>query len=186
MSYICATEIQIYMFYKFNEESLQFEKVKLVRWASLVFVAITTCSSFIPIGTRTITNKVEMEPELTLTINKDEFSQEKLKQQIKDLNIAHGDIVFAQFKLESANFKSKMFKENNNFAGMKMASQRPTVAVKLLNNHAYYDNWRDCVIDYALYQAAYLRGLSRSQYIEYLSSNYAEDPNYINKVLKLI
>jgi uncharacterized FlgJ-related protein len=85
--------------------------------------------------------------------------------------------VFAQAVRESG-FKSAIFNENNNMFGMKQAVSRPTTSIGTNRNHAMFENWRDCLIDYSLYQAAYLSHIkTEAQYYEYLKS-YAEDPNY--------
>jgi uncharacterized FlgJ-related protein len=116
-----------------------------------------------------------------------EFTPEKLKAYILELNIRFPHIVYAQALLESGEFKSHIFKENNNFFGMKQAKQRPTTNKGTENGHAYFVNWRDCVVDYAFYQAAYLNDLrSESEYFEYLGQNYAEDPGYVGKLKKII
>ena len=123
--------------------------------------------------------------EITKIIIKDEvpFTEENLKNLLLELNVRFPHIVLAQAKLESGNFKSHMFLENNNIFGMKEAKRRPTTNKGTQNGHAYYENWKDCVIDYAFYQAAYLNNLrNEAQYYQYLSASYAEDPRYIGKV----
>ena len=127
----------------------------------------------------------EQSEEINNIIIKDEvvFSEDNLKNLLLELNVRFPHIVLAQAKLESGNFKSHMFLENNNIFGMKEAKRRPTTNKGTQNGHAYYENWKDCVIDYAFYQAAYLNSLkTEDQYYQYLSASYAEDPKYISKV----
>lgn len=116
--------------------------------------------------------------------------QDSIKQFIKSMNISHADIVYAQAVLESDNFKSKIFLENNNMFGMKEAMVRNTVALGTKNGFAYYKSPLHSVIDYALYQATYYhdgnRRVSRQVYLERLAKNYASDPNYIRKLNKII
>jgi flagellum-specific peptidoglycan hydrolase FlgJ len=70
--------------------------------------------------------------------------------------------------------------------GMKEAKRRPTTNKGTQNGHAYFESWKDCVIDYAFYQAAYLNSLkTEDQYYQYLSASYAEDPNYVTKVRQM-
>ena len=88
--------------------------------------------------------------------------------------------------IESGNFTSNLFKQNNNMFGMKEAKQRPTTALGAENNYAYYEDWQSCVEDYALWQSAYGRGLTDKQYLELLGSVYAEDSLYTNKIKNLI
>jgi uncharacterized FlgJ-related protein len=124
----------------------------------------------------------------TLIINSEHtFSQSKLKQYLVELNVKFPHIVFAQATLESGNFKSSLFLENNNLFAMKVAKRRPTTNKGENRGHAYFNSWRECVVDYAFYQAAYLNELrTEEQYLEYLRSNYAEDPNYYSSLTKIL
>lgn len=109
------------------------------------------------------------------------FSKANLKRLIYILKIQHPDIVFIQAQIESANFKSKIFKENNNLFGMKMPERRKTVAIGINRGHAKYSSWQASVIDYKLMQKRYAHNKSRNQYFVYLRK-YAQDPNYVNKI----
>jgi hypothetical protein len=113
------------------------------------------------------------------------FSKENLARLIYTLKIAHPDIVMAQAIIESGNFKSKIFKENNNLFGMKMPEYRKTTAIGINRGHAVYRNWRESVIDYALWQGKRARYSTTNQYLRRLRS-YAADPNYITKIKKRI
>lgn len=115
----------------------------------------------------------------------DTFSVEKLENYIEELNLQYPEIVMAQAIIETGNFKSTIFRENNNLFGMKVAKIRPTTNGGEQYEHAYYTTWRESVLDYALYQSRYLCGLSKEEYLQYLS-NYAEDSTYIFKIKKLI
>lgn len=118
--------------------------------------------------------------------------QDSVKQFIKQMNLNHPDIVYAQAVLESGNFTSNLFINNHNIFGMKEPLVRNTVALGTRNNYAYYKNWQHSIIDYALYQSTYLvggrhyRSLSRQSYLEFLARNYASDSNYISKLTKII
>lgn len=106
---------------------------------------------------------------------------------MRECGVMHPDIVYAQSLLETGGFKSHIFRSNNNLFGMKVARSRPTTAKGENNGHAYYDHWTKSVIDYALYQSAFLRKFKKeSDYMDYISANYAEDPVYISKVRKIV
>jgi uncharacterized FlgJ-related protein len=131
------------------------------------------------------------EETKTIIINEfdkqNEFSVDKLKDYISELNIKFPHIVLAQSQIESGHYKSRIFKENNNIFGMKQARQRPTVSKGTENNHAYYENWKQSVQDYAMYQAKYLSRLrTENEYLSYLGQSYAEDPNYVSKIRHII
>jgi uncharacterized FlgJ-related protein len=127
------------------------------------------------------------EARLIVMREDNEFSKEKLKEYILQLNIKFPQIVLAQAELESGNFTSPIFKENHNFFGMKCAKLRPTTNKGENKGHAYFDTWRDCVVDYAFYSATYLNDMrSEAEYLDYLRQNYAEDPTYVDKLKQII
>ena len=104
---------------------------------------------------------------------------------ILSLNIQHADIVLKQAILESGHFQSRIFKENNNLFGMKVARQRPTTATGEQHKHAKYDSWKLSVIDYALWQTKYCHNLTKNEYLEYLQRVYSTNKNYV-KYLQMI
>jgi hypothetical protein len=135
-------------------------------------------------------NSIEYITEETRTLilnQENQFSESALKKYIADLNIRFPRIVFAQAKLESGHFKSDIFRENHNLFGMKVARRRPTTNKGENRGHAYFDSWKESVLDYAFYQSAYLFDIkTESQYLEYLKLNYADDPGYYAKLLDLL
>lgn len=114
-----------------------------------------------------------------------DFSEEALISLMKRLKIRHIDIVISQAKIETGNFKSKVFIENNNLFGMRFPGNRVTLAKGENLKHAVYDNWQESVIDYAIYQSTYLRKYSRSEYLKFLELNYAENKNYVSLINKI-
>ena len=116
---------------------------------------------------------------LNLEREKNRFSEAKLIELIKNLNIKHPHIVLAQAKLESGNYKSKIFKQNHNLFGMRQAQVRVNTAKGTSLNHAYYENWRESVYDYAFYQCRYLSDARTEQeYFAALDASYAEASKY--------
>ena len=116
----------------------------------------------------------------------DVFSEEKLKEYILELNLRYPDIILAQARLESGNYKSPAFKRQNNIFGMHVAAQRPTLAKKGRGKLAHYDSWRDSVVDYAFLVADRMRKLdTREEYYAYLNAFY-DEPGYSKKLLKFI
>ena len=110
------------------------------------------------------------------------FSEIELVHYLEELKVKYPDIVYAQAKLESGNFKSALFKLNNNLFSMKAIGNRPTTSIGSRYGFAYFKTWRDSVLDYVIYQCLYLRDKSYEEYLHYLDTVYAEDPNYINKI----
>lgn len=120
-------------------------------------------------------------------IEDSEFSQEALVKFLKETNIRFPHIVLAQSILETGKYRSEVFVMNHNLFGMKQAYIRPTTALGTSIGHAYYNNWKESVYDYALYQAAYLKNIkNEDQYLEYLGSNYAEAEHYVRALKRII
>jgi uncharacterized FlgJ-related protein len=182
------------MLYYYDKKSLEYRFAKkplIITIVSglIIISALVVTSSFLLVDKK-VEKKIKnnpniidisaMEPEEVIVVvnNVDEFSEEKLKDYILELNIKHPDIAFAQARYESGNWGTnpgaKMFGTNNNLFGMKCATSRTTTHQGEQHGHAYYSHWRMSVIDYAMWQDAYARDLkSREDYIAYLKRVYA-------------
>ena len=115
------------------------------------------------------------------------FSQDALVEELKRLNVRFPHIVLAQAILETGYYESRIYNENNNLFGMKQARARATTALGTQLGHAYYNDWKESVVDYALYQAAYLNKLrTEKKYLSYLDRNYAEAKNYDKALVQII
>lgn len=177
------------MYYKFNKETLLFEKSKVTNTILLglgVFVGLSLILGF-TVKPKDKIQTLSQEEKLIVIREYNEFSETKLTEKIKQLNFRYPHIILAQAKLESGHFKSTIFLENNNMFGMKEAKLRANLARGTNRAHAYYDSWQDCVLDYALYYSTYLYKLkTEGEYFEYLRQNYAEDPTYVQRLKEII
>ena len=177
------------VYYKFNKESLVFQKTKISSKLLLgigISIGILSVLSFKP---KQITSNKYLSQEEKIIIIKEynEFSEEKLIKKIKELNFRFPHIVLAQAKLESGYFKSTIFLENNNMFGMREAKLRANLAKGTNRSHAYYDSWQDSLLDYALYYSTYLYKIkTENDYFEYLRQNYAEDKSYVKRLKQII
>ena len=177
------------MFYKFDSESLTFEKIKLNKIyfnTGIIFIL----ALLLAYGVGRITKIYHLEPyeKEILLVNMDHppFSEDELIDLMKELNIKFPHIVLAQAKLESNNYSSNIFRHNHNLFGMREAKQRITTALGTKRKHAYYQDWTKSVYDYGYYQATFLNKIkTEEQYLCYLGNSYAEDPNYLLKIKKL-
>ena len=177
------------MYYKFNEQTLLFEKTKVSKTV-LVGVGVAV-GLLLTLGfTTNPANKVKSlstEEKLIVVREYNEFSEGRLIEKIKQLNFRFPHIILAQSYQETGHYKSGIFLENNNLFGMKQAQIRVTLAKGTNRNHAYYDSWQDSVNDYAMFYATYLSDLkTEGEYFEYLKQNYAEDPTYVQRLKALI
>lgn len=176
------------MFYKFNQDTLEFQRVKPTTYIKgiLVVLAILVTIGF-NTSPRPVLNNLSQEEKLIVVREYNEFSQAKLVEKIKELNFKFPHIILAQSYQETGHFKSTIFLENNNLFGMKEAKLRSNLAKGTNRGHAYYEDWQSSVVDYALYYSTYLSDIkTEGEYFEYLRQNYAEDPGYVQRLKKLI
>lgn len=84
------------------------------------------------------------------------------------------NVALAQFKIESAHFKSKICIENKNLAGIR-TSQSSYVKGKK-NDHCVYNTYRDCIKDYVLIQ---------NKYLKKIDGRYAEASGYVELIKRM-
>lgn len=96
-------------------------------------------------------------------------------------------LLFAQTWHETGDFKSEVFKDNNNLFGMRHPSIRPTRSQGSRHAHAIFKNHYDSVYDYFLRQKNFnIPNVEDSSYIiNTVASGYAEDPAYSTKWLNV-
>jgi hypothetical protein len=180
------------MIYYYSREAYRY--IKVPTYSLFVFVLIIFGLGFF-LGRKTV--KCEKTP-LVITFIEEvmpdapDFTDSTLKVFIKQLNIKYPDVVYAQTLQETHRHKSRLFKDNNNLFGMKKAGKRPQLFSGMKHGHAEYKDvylagWQLSVIDYALYQAAFGKGLNKEEYLNYLNkSGYAEDSGYVQKIKRLL
>lgn len=174
-----------------NKHTLRPEPITTKRILLVIlFMTSVYGTSFFTIGYhqgRQLINSLTDEEKLIIVQEFNEFSEEKLVSKLKELNVKFPYIILAQAKLETGNFSSRIFKENNNLFGMREAKQRITTAIGTENNHAYYHSWQESILDYAFYQCRYLSNITtEEQYFNYLRQSYAEDTMYTNRLQTII
>jgi flagellum-specific peptidoglycan hydrolase FlgJ len=120
-------------------------------------------------------------------VDHDTLGVENVWNYIHQIGIQHPHIVYAQFQLESGSGNSFQAVAQNNLFGMMVPSNRIFVGFPIIGtNYAGYINWKMSIIDYAFWQVTYAYNLTEEEYLLKLDSIYAEDPDYINKILILI
>lgn len=101
------------------------------------------------------------------------------------------EIIMAQFIIESGSGTSQVASNARNFYGMKYIGTkgRPTLQIPHMNFSGYgmYLNWQHSVLDRVLWDDHVFNKTmpTRAQYLDKISRTYAEDPNYINKLLPI-
>lgn len=179
------------MIYKYNKNKLVFEKVldQILIKGSIIVLLVSLITGIIGynLGKGILLANVSPKEKVIVINRLDPFRVDSLKSYLEQLNVKFADIVYAQAQLETAGFNSNIFRQNNNLFGMKQAMRRTSTNKGEQFGHAYYDTWRESVLDYALYQCKYLSDIkTREEYLHYLKQNYAEDPNYYIKLLNIL
>lgn len=178
------------MFYKYDNEFLVWKKDWKKFKISIGVVGLLIVGSFV--GGRYAKFQVldDFEKEiliLDLQNERNKFTQEKLVDELKRLNVKYPHIVMAQSILETGHWKSQVFKANHNLFGMKQANIRINTAKGTNLNHAYYENWQESLYDYAFYQCRYMSGVkNEADYFLALDASYAEAGGDYSKALKQI
>lgn len=173
-------------FYKRNED-LSFTSIKA--WGVLPLVGL--CLFAMAFGGYFIAHQIQeqIKPKVvidTVFINTDtlEFTPENLKMVIKELGIHNPDVVYKQAVLETGNFKSRIFLENNNCFGFKVFPRKwEGVQMPFQNrSHLVFKNWAESVEQYKLWQEANFTDKDYARHL--IKKGYAEDPNYFSKITK--
>lgn len=117
-----------------------------------------------------------------------EFTPEVLMKTLKDSGIFFPDIVWSQSALETGNWTSKIFVQNNNLFGMKQARRRPNTATGTRGGHATYQDWLASVKDYKLWQKSFKidSNTTRERYYALLGRVYCKTPGYVTHVKKIV
>lgn len=93
------------------------------------------------------------------------LNETNLKEELAKNNIPHANIVLAQAKLESGNFKSDLVRTHQNIFGLKKG-----------NRYRRYSHWAECVKDYKKCISDRYDG---GNYYVFLNRiGYASHPNY--------
>jgi flagellum-specific peptidoglycan hydrolase FlgJ len=103
---------------------------------------------------------------------------------------SNAEIVFKQAKLETAHFKSGIFKRANNLFGMKYSTKRKNTASGFiladLGKVATYRHWTCSVDDYLIWQNTQMPKFYTGDYYQFLElAGYATNERY-NEILKRI
>lgn len=108
------------------------------------------------------------------------FSEAAFKKYLKQIRIKYPETAFAQAKLESSNFTSKLFKNNNNLFGMQVAQKRVKTCERHPGVYAKYTSWKLSVLDYAFFQRELCVGSKEDLYSKL--NKYSKDEEYIKKI----
>lgn len=173
--------------YKYNPNTLEYKQIpylyNIFKTVALIFGATLLLGGKTPLKTEYITDT----ESVILVQDHNDFSEEKLIEKLKELNFKFPHIVLAQAKLETGTYSSKIFKENHNLFGMKEARVRLNLAQGTQYGHAYYNDWEDSVLDYALWYASYAsKCKNEKQLYKLLDRQYAEADQYVSSLKHIV
>jgi hypothetical protein len=173
------------LFY-FDKENCRYEPIKTRGYILGIGALAVTFSLGWVSNTKTISRIFHKRID-TVMVHTEKFSEGALVELLMDCNVKYPYIVLAQAKLESGNFTSKIFKQNNNMFGMRKARRRITSSQSEKNTYAYYDSWKECIYDMGMWQNTFVCNVSSEDgYFRILQEKYAEDSTYVSKLRKII
>lgn len=107
-----------------------------------------------------------------MTLSANAQTKAEVERELQRQRVPHADIVLAQARLETGNFKSRRCREDKNLFGMKRGKR-----------YAKYRRWQDSVADYKeRISSRYKNG----DYLLFLKRiGYASDVNYSRKVAEI-
>ena len=142
-----------------------------------IIVSVLLCTIGLLFSSSTIKPTIERE-YVTVPIDKLELNKDNFFLVCKIYDIKFPEIVYAQARLESGNFKSKLFQNKNNFLGLYNSR---------IKDFYEFDHWTDCLLGYRdLLQFKYNGDEHHETYYKFLKElPYAMDPEYIQKVRKI-
>ena len=154
-----------------------------------ILTAVFCVINFIQIGWMSEKKPVEHKTRVVkyVTLPAEKFSPEKFYEFLILADIKFPKIVYAQAILESGTFTSNKFKKMNNMFGMMHPHSRPTTAIGKINGFAKYNDWKDAVLDYRIYQRLYLAADTPNEYYQaLLGAGYFSDESYIKKLKDVV
>ena len=102
--------------------------------------------------------------------------EEGLIEALDYYDVKHPNIVYAQAILETGHFRSRVCREYNNLFGLYNSRTK---------SYYKFDHWSESVVAYLNF--IQYRYKSPNDYYKFLSDiGYAEDPEYINKLKRIV
>lgn len=174
--------------YIFDPRTLKYRHFFIIGKLTKISFLIFLLFLFLGVSQAPIQTKYITDTEKVLLIEEHNlFTEELLVEEIAKLNFKFPYIVLAQAILETGRFDSKIFKENHNLFGMKEARVRLNLAKGTQYGHAYYDNWKESIADYALWYSTYAyKCKTEKQLYKLLDKQYAEADAYVSSLQQVI
>ena len=98
---------------------------------------------------------------------------EQVRQELMMQGVPHHEIVLAQARHETGNFKSRLCRVNKNLFGIKHNGR-----------YARYNHWRESIKDYKERISSRYKGGNYYAFLQRIG--YAQDPAYLRKVRYIV
>lgn len=118
--------------------------------------------------------------EVNLLLGKEEYAcddilcEHTVMNELKKSNVEHADIVLAQSKLETGYYTSQLVRSHNNLFGFRTSK-----------GYLKFSHWKESIDYYKRWQKRKYDG-DPDYYRFLVEIGYAEDPNYTNKLKKIV
>lgn len=177
--------------YRFNAHTLTYEEIKEKPYRTWFLIGFALM--LMGFGSVVKVNRIVEKIPVIIHFHQEECTPDNVKTYINRLNLKYPEIVYQQVMLESNYLTSPLVKSHNNLVCMQNATGRPTLGIDIGTRFAKYNSWKDCLTDYAIWQATFARGIDSPQdYYElldkiYCPSNLEENkgPLYSTRLKKL-
>ena len=116
------------MIYYYSKQELTMKKVSMLNYIGALLIILFIGSSLGFSGAIKINDFIEKVPVI-IRPNQNALTESSLRNEIKKLNLKYEDVIVAQYKIESGEGTSNIYKQNHNFLGLKEAKLRPTTAL---------------------------------------------------------
>jgi len=120
---------------------------------------------------------------LLLSLTTQAQTKQEIRREIYRQGIKCPKVVIAQCWYETGHLSSRIYLENHNLFGMKKPSKRFSCAIGEDGDHAVFNNWKESIEDYKIWQDLYYKG--GDYYVFLKQHGYATSKKYI-KTLKNI
>lgn len=115
------------------------------------------------------------------------ISVENMTKELLRQGVAHWIVVLAQSITEAGwQYDSYLFRHTNNFIGMRVPGNRPSMRTDRFRGYSQYARWEDCVKDVKIWQDHFWQGGSQLAYINRMHNVWAQSPLYRIVLLSII
>jgi len=115
------------------------------------------------------------------------ISVDNLALELQEQGVIYWRVVLSQAVIETGwNFNSAVFRNANNFIGMRIPGARPSMRSGAYRGYSAYAKWQDCVADIKIWQEHFWKGGTREQYIAKMNRVWALAPDYGYHIRKLV